>query len=69
VINTDYSGQASLEVYNLVGSKLQTVFSGYLAAGKGRAIEYRVPELYRTNLVYVFRIGAKVVTGKVINIR
>jgi hypothetical protein len=69
LIESDISGQATLEVYNMAGSKLQVVYSGYLAAGKGRIIEYKVPELYRTNLIYVFRIGGRIVTGKVINIR
>jgi hypothetical protein len=69
VIQSDISGQASLEVFNMAGSKLQVVYSGYLAAGQGRIIEYKVPELYRTNLIYVFKIGGRIVTGKVINIR
>jgi hypothetical protein len=69
VIQSDISGQASLEVFNMAGSKLQVVYNGYLAAGKDRIIEYKVPELYRTNMIYVFKIGDKIVTGKIINIR
>jgi hypothetical protein len=69
LIQSEISGQATLEVYNLAGAKLQVVYSGYLVAGKGRIIEYKVPELYRTNLIYVFKIGGRIVTGKVINIR
>jgi hypothetical protein len=53
----------------MVGAKLQVVYSGYIYAGKGQTVEYKVPELYRTNLMYVFRVGDKVVTGKLINIR
>jgi hypothetical protein len=51
------------------GAKLQVVYSGYIYPGKGQVIDYRVPILYRTNLMYVLRVGNKVVTGKLINIR
>ena len=69
LVQSDISGEASLEVFNMAGSKLQVVFQGYLAAGRDRIIEYKVPELYRTNMIYVFKIGGKIVTGKIINIR
>jgi hypothetical protein len=56
-----------LEVYNLMGTKLQVVYTGYIFAGNGQTIEYRVPELYRTNLVYVLRVGDNIITGKLAN--
>ena len=69
LINSEISGKGTLEVYDMAGAKLQTVYSGYIYSGKGRVIEYRVPTLYRTNLMYVLRVGDKVLTGKLINIR
>jgi hypothetical protein len=68
-IKSDISGRGSLEVYDMNGAKLQTVYSGYIYSGKPQVIDYKVPVLYRTNLMYVLRVGGKVVTGKLINIR
>jgi hypothetical protein len=67
VISSKVSGQGVLEVYNLMGTKLQVVYTGYIFAGNGQTIEYRVPELYRTNLVYVLRVGDNIITGKLAN--
>jgi hypothetical protein len=68
-IKSQVSGQGILEVYDLSGQKLQVVYSGYIYSGKPQVIEYRVPMLYRTNMMYVLRVGGKVITGKLINIR
>ncbi|MEO6253440.1 MAG: hypothetical protein ABIO79_09055, partial [Ferruginibacter sp.] len=68
-INSKISGEAILEVYNMMGSKLQVVYRGHIFAGKGQVIEYRVPQMNRTNLIYVLRIGDKTVTGKLTNIK
>jgi hypothetical protein len=68
-IKSTISGQGTLEVYDLSGAKLQIVYSGYIHSGKGQVIEYKVPVLYRTNMMYVLRVGGKVVTGKLLNIR
>jgi hypothetical protein len=68
-INSDISGQATLEVYSLLGVKLQTVYTGFVFAGKGQTINYQVPGLYRTTLIYKLRVGGKTVTGKLINVK
>jgi hypothetical protein len=68
-IESPVSGQGSLEVYNLVGQKLQTVYQGYITAGKGQAVEYKVPVSNRTTLIYVLRVGGQQVTGKLLNVR
>jgi len=68
-IKSQISGQGILEVYDLSGQKLQVVYSGYIYSGKPQVIEYRVPMLYRTNMLYVLRVGGKMLTGKLINIR
>jgi hypothetical protein len=69
IIRSTISGKGTLEVYDMAGAKLQVVYNGYIYSGKGQTIDYRVPMLYRTNLMYVLRVGNKVVTGKLINIR
>jgi len=68
VIESSISGQGSLDVYNMLGQKLQTVFTGFIMAGKGQAIEYKVPVQNRENLVYILRVKDKQVTGKLIRI-
>jgi hypothetical protein len=68
-IRSTTSGRGTLEVYDMAGAKLQVVYSGYIYSGKGQTIDYRVPVLYRRNLMYVLRMGDKIVTGKLINIR
>ena len=69
VIESRVSGKGSLEVYNILGQKLQTVYQGYIFKGRGQIITYYVPQLNRTHLIYVLRVGNARVTGKVLNIR
>ncbi|HEV8284532.1 MAG TPA: hypothetical protein VGQ09_09485, partial [Chitinophagaceae bacterium] len=68
-IESRVSGQGTLEVYNMLGQKIQTVYQGFVQAGKGQIVYYYVPVLQRANLIYVFRVGNHRVTGKVLNIR
>ncbi|MEO7140515.1 MAG: hypothetical protein ABIY51_09630, partial [Ferruginibacter sp.] len=69
VINSPVSGQGSLEVFNMAGQKLQTVFSGHVFAGKGQVVEYNVPASNRTNLVYKLNVDGKQVIGMLTNIK
>jgi hypothetical protein len=48
---------------------VKTVFEGYVEAGKTRNIEYFVPASQRTNLTWVFTVGAQKVSGKLIGIK
>jgi len=68
VIESSISGEGSLDVYNMLGQKLQTVYTGYIIAGKGQIVEYKVPVQNRENLVYILRVKDKQVTGKLIRI-
>jgi hypothetical protein len=62
------SGKASLEVYNMFGQKLQTVFEGYLTAGRTQVIEFRPGSTAAAGtLIYKFNVAGKQVTGKLIN--
>jgi hypothetical protein len=69
VIHSSVSGKARLEVFSLLGQKLQTVYDGNVSAGKGQTVEYKVPAGYRTNLIYRVTLGDRVVTGKLLNIK
>jgi hypothetical protein len=63
------SGKGALELYNLMGQKIQTVFEGHIEKGQMRNIEYSVPFSQRAMMVYVFRIGNQKVAGKLISAR
>jgi hypothetical protein len=66
-IKSTVSGPATLEVYNMFGQKVKTVFKGNVFAGKGERVEFNVPPIQRTNLFYVLRVGANQVAGKLIS--
>lgn len=68
-IQSPISGQGSLEVYNMLGQKVKTLYQGYIQAGRGQVIEYNVPEVHRTNLIYRLQVGDQQVTGKLINLK
>jgi hypothetical protein len=63
------SGQGSLELYNMLGQKLKTVFQGQVEAGKVQNIEYSVPNYQRSNLIYLFKVGNQKVSGKLIGLK
>ena len=65
-IETKQSGQGSLEVYNMAGQKVKTVFSGYLNAGIQRFKMY-VPSNQRSVLFYIFRMGDQKAAGKILH--
>jgi hypothetical protein len=63
------SGKASLEVYNMFGQKLQTVYEGYLTAGRTQLVEFRPGTMAAGTLIYKLNVGGKQVTGKLINLK
>jgi hypothetical protein len=68
VIASPVSGQAVLEVFNVVGQKLQTVYEGHITAGVNQTVEFKTTSTLNGTLIYRLRIGGKTVTGKLINI-
>jgi hypothetical protein len=68
-LQTDVSGQGTLELYNMLGQKVKTVFQGYVEKGKGQVIEYKVPTAQRSGMTYLFRVGDKKTTGKLIGLK
>jgi hypothetical protein len=68
VIQSAVSGHASLEVFNMLGQKVQTVFKGHVEAGRGQSLEYNVPQAIRGNLMYILRVGNQKATGKLIHL-
>jgi hypothetical protein len=63
------SGMASLDVYNIVGQKLKTVYQGYLQAGSKQIIEYNVPSPYKGALIYTLKVGDQQINGKVVHMK
>jgi hypothetical protein len=63
VIESPVSGEASLEVYNMIGQKIETIFKGTIFTGKQQVVEYNVQPLNRKNLMFILRIGDKQATG------
>jgi len=61
------SGQGSLELYNVMGQKIATVYQGYVEAGKPLDKEYTVQRAIRSNVIYVFRVGDQKISGKLLN--
>jgi hypothetical protein len=68
VIDTKTAGQGSLEVYNMMGQKIKTVFRGFVVAGR-QNFTLSLPMHQRGNLVYVFRIADKQITGKLLQLK
>ena len=70
MIVSPVSGKASLEVYNMYGQKLQTVYEGYLTAGRTQLVEFRPGSTIAAGtLVYRLNVAGKQVTGKLINFK
>ena len=68
VIKSPVSGIGNLDLYNSLGQRLQSIYTGYIFAGRGQVVEYQVPSLNRTNLMYILKVGNKQVTGKLMHL-
>jgi len=69
VIASPVSGQAVLEVHNLLGQRVQTIYKGFLFAGRNQVIEYKAPATANNTLIYTLRVGDQKVTGKLLRIK
>jgi hypothetical protein len=69
LINSDVTGQATLEVYNMLGQRIQTVYKGHVMANRAQIVEYRVSSKnLNGGLIYILKQGGKQVTGKLLNL-
>ena len=68
-LQSNISGRGSLELFNMLGQKVKTVFEGQVQKGQTQTIDYIVPSSQRSNLVYVFRVGNEQVSGKLIGLK
>lgn len=65
VIEVPESGDGSLELMNLMGQRVRTVFDGKFTAGKN-TYEVNLPSQQTSTLIYVLWVGGKRLTGKLI---
>ena len=65
VVDSKTSGYATLEVYNMMGQKVKTVYQGNIMAGTQRFSLYLGTQ-QRANLFYVLRVGNEKVSGKLL---
>ncbi len=63
------SGIGTLELFNVLGQKVATVFEGSFLAGREIYKEYNVGSGMSRTLIYVFKVGGQSVTGKLINMK
>jgi hypothetical protein len=67
LVTSGTAGRGSLEVYNMMGQKIKTVYQGFIAAGT-QTFELSMPMQQIANLVYVLRVGDKKMSGKLLQI-
>jgi hypothetical protein len=67
VVTSPVAGNGVLEVYNMMGQKVKTVYNGYIAAGT-QTFELSLQTQQVANMVYVLRMGDKKMTGKILQI-
>jgi len=66
-VNSKGAGYGSLEVYNMMGQRLKTVYQGYILAGRQNFV-LTLPTRQRSNLVYILRMGNKQIAGKLLQL-
>ncbi|MGV3529014.1 MAG: hypothetical protein ACO1OO_08980 [Flavisolibacter sp.] len=65
-ISTPVDGNVQLEVVNLLGQRVSSVYSGFMKANTTQVIDYNVPASAPQNLIYIIRSGNEQVTGKLL---
>jgi hypothetical protein len=67
IISSPVTGEATLDVFNLQGQKVKTLFQGTVTANIAQIVEYHVADVSRQSLVYVVTMNGERVTGKLLN--
>jgi len=61
------AGTGTLEIFNILGQKVKTVYQGFVPMGINN-FELRLPGQKNSGLVYKFRLGGKQFTGKLLQV-
>ena len=67
-IASDTSGNATLEIFNILGQRVNTAFDGYLEAGNPLKFEVEASKFTTGTLIYELKVGDKRLTGKLISV-
>lgn len=67
VVNAAHAGNGTLEIFNVLGQKIKTVYHGYVPAGVNN-FDLNLPGQKNANLIYRFILDNKLVTGKLIQL-
>lgn len=67
VVKAPVAGNGSLEIYNMMGQKVKTVYQGRINAGD-QSFELSLPKKQQATLIYIFRVGDKKITGKLLQL-
>jgi hypothetical protein len=52
----------------MLGQKIETVYNGTIVAERSQVVEYKTSTKLNGGLIYIFRVGGKQATGKVLKI-
>jgi hypothetical protein len=66
-LTSPVSGKGNLEVYNMMGQRVKTIYEGFISAGT-QTFELNLPTRQIASLIYVLRIGDKKISGKLLQI-
>jgi hypothetical protein len=67
-IESQETGTCVIELYNMLGQKVHTLYPGSITAERSLQVEYIVPAGEQMNFMYIIRVGKQQVSGKLINI-
>ena len=62
------AGQVSLEVFNVIGQKVKTVYLGHIVT-ELQSFDLNVLEFLRSTLIYRLNVNGNKITGKLLNAR
>ena len=65
VLNVNKAGTGVLELFNILGQKVTTIFEGDIKSGTN-TFEISLPDNYSGSLMYKFTMGDQLVTGNLI---
>jgi hypothetical protein len=68
VVTSPESGEGRLDVLNVLGQNVKTVYQGQIHAGS-QTFELKVPPQYRSTLIYTLTIGGRQVSGKLVQFK
>ena len=67
LINSPETAKGILEIYNMQGQKIKTVFQGYINEGLNY-FDLTLPQSNRSELIYILRMADKNITGKILQL-